>query len=384
MNKSVLARAAVAAPFLIALGAVACGKPAPADTAAAKPASAKLVSLNAEQRKRITVETAAVTAFRPVLEVTGTVAFNGDRSTQVLSPISGPVARLIAPLGAQVTPGQLLATVNSPDFATAVAALRKSEADAANKARIAARAEALFQNDALSRADLEQARTDLASATADREAAILTLRSLGVEDATITALREGKQTTPVEAAIRAPIAGTVVERLINPGQLLQAGTTVTFTVADLSSMWVLASVYSGDVALVRAGERVDVLIDGTAKPVNAHVDYVAPIVDPGTKATSVRVVAENPGQLLRRDLFVQLRIHSSAERRGILISSSAVLRDDDNLPFVFIAAADGSFARRRVTLGAHADLRYEITSGLSAGDQVVANGALFIQFAESQ
>ena len=382
MNKPHSARAtfAIAAPLLLALLA-ACGKESPD----AKPhADPKTFKLTAEQLKRIAVETVTVIDFRPVLEVTGTVAFNGDKSTQVLSPISGPVARLVAPLGAQVKAGDLLAAVSSPDFATAVAGLRKAEADAENKARIATRAEALFTNDALARADLEQARTDASSAAADREAAVLQLRSLGVDDATITAIREGKQATPVEAAIRAPIDGTVVERLINPGQLLQAGTTPTFTIADLSSMWVMASVYGADLALVHTGDHVDVITDASTKPVGARVDYVAPIVDPNTKATSVRVVADNPGQALKRDLFVRIRIHSASQRKGILVPSAAVLRDDENLPFVFIAAGDGTFARRRVTLGTHVDQKYEITGGLAAGDKVVADGALFIQFAESQ
>ncbi|MBI3567024.1 MAG: efflux RND transporter periplasmic adaptor subunit [Gemmatimonadetes bacterium] len=381
MNKHVSARAALVIASAALLALAGCNK---TPAAGAHETTATTFKLTDTQRARLTIQTVAVTSFHPVLEVTGTVAFNGDKSTQVLSPISGPVARLVAPLGAQVTPGQLLASVSSPDFAAAVAALRKAEASATNTARIAARAEALFQNDALARADLEQARTDAASAAADREAAVLTLRSLGVDDATIAAVREGRQTTPLEAAIRAPISGTVVERLINPGQLLQAGTTVTFTVADLSTMWVIASVYGADAAIVRAGMPVDVFTDGTTTPVRAHVDYVAPIVDPGTKATTVRVVAENPGQRLKRDLFVQLRIHSATERKGILVPSAAVLRDDENLPFVFLAAAEGSFARRRVTLGTHVDQRYEITGGLAVGDKVVADGALFIQFAESQ
>ena len=385
MSKSQSARTAIAvATSLLLTSLVACGSSA-SDKAAARAANhPRMLTVTAAQRARLTVETMAVASFRPVLEVTGTVAFNGDKSTQVLSPISGPVARLVAALGTHVTPGQLLATVRSPDFASAVAQLRKAQAAAANTARRAGRAEALFKNDALARADLEQARTDASSAEADQEAAVLLLRSLGVDDATIAAVRDDRQPAPIEAAIRAPIAGTVVERLINPGQLLQAGTTPTFTVADLSTMWVFASVYGADLALVRPGERVDVLTDGTPTPIGARVDYVAPIVDPGTKATSVRIVAGNPGQLLKRDLFVRLRIHSAVERRGILVASAAVLRDEDNLPFVFIAAADGTFARRRVTLGTRVGQRDEVTSGLSAGDQVVADGALFLQFAESQ
>ncbi|MBI1809355.1 MAG: efflux RND transporter periplasmic adaptor subunit, partial [Gemmatimonadetes bacterium] len=189
MNKHVSARAALVIASAALLALAGCNK---TPAAGAHETTATTFKLTDTQRARLTIQTVAVTSFHPVLEVTGTVAFNGDKSTQVLSPISGPVARLVAPLGAQVTPGQLLASVSSPDFAAAVAALRKAEASATNTARIAARAEALFQNDALARADLEQARTDAASAAADREAAVLTLRSLGVDDATIAAVREGR------------------------------------------------------------------------------------------------------------------------------------------------------------------------------------------------
>jgi multidrug efflux pump subunit AcrA (membrane-fusion protein) len=135
---------------------------------------------------------------------------------------------------------------------------------------------------------------------------------------------------------------------------------------------------------VSAGQSAEIIIDGSAKPVSAHVDYVAPIVDPGTKATSVRLIAGNGSQLLKRDMFVRIRIFSTRERTGLLVPAPSVLRDDENLPFVFIANADGSFSRRRVTLGAHVGEKYEITAGLAGGDKVLADGALFVQFAENQ
>jgi cobalt-zinc-cadmium efflux system membrane fusion protein len=367
--------------ILLAAAAGCTSKHADADAASQKPAAFRITD---EQRKRLTIVTAAKETFRPMLEVTGTVAFNGDRSTQVISPISGPVARVTVSLGAGVTQGQPLAIVSSPDFATAVATYRKAEEAARNTQRILKLDEQLFQNDAIARSDLDQSRTDASSAAADREAALLALRSLGLEEATITAIRDGKQTAPIEGAIRATIPGTVVEKLINPGQLMTGGATPAFTVADLSTVWVFASVYGADIGLVTAGDRVDVIVDGSAKPVPAHVDYVAPIVDPGTKATSVRIVAENPGQLLKRDLFVRMIIHSVNEVSGILVPSAAVLRDDDNLPFVLIAGADGSFLRRRVTLGHRIGDRYELRTGVAIGDKVVGDGALFIQFAESQ
>ena len=149
-------------------------------------------------------------------------------------------------------------------------------------------------------------------------------------------------------------------------------------------MWVIASVYATDIPLVTHGVAVDIMTDASTKPVHGVVDYVAPIVDPGTKATTVRIVAENPGQILKRDLFVRLVVHSRQERSGLLVPVASVLRDDDNLPFVFVVSSDGGFVRRRVNLGYRLGDRYEILTGLAAGDKVVGDGALFVQFAENQ
>ena len=362
-------------------------KDSPKDAAtatSADSASTGTFRVTDEQRTRLEIITVNPTAFRPVIEATGTVAFNGDHSTQVISPISGPVVRLIAPLGARVSAGQTLATVSSPDFAAAVASFRKAEEAARNTKRILDRNEQLFANDALARSDLDQSRTDAASAGADRDATEQQLRAIGIDEATIAAIHDNKPLGVIEAAIRAPIPGTVVERLITPGQLLQAGTTSAFTVADLSTVWVQVSVYGADVASVAVGDAVDIFADASTKPLAGHVDFIASIVDPGTRATTVRVLASNPGQLLKRDLFVRLQLHSSREHKGIVIPPSSVLRDDDNLPFVFIANADKSFSRRRITLGSAVKGGYEITEGLKAGEQILSNGALFVQFAEHQ
>lgn len=397
MSKLVLLRSTALAAIL-ATALTACGDRA-ADTSADKKSTATSAAaapiagsastpstfhVTDAQRERLQIVTVAVTKFRPVIEATGTVAFNGDRSTQVISPISGPVVRLVAQLGAQVTAGQTLATVSSPDFATAVAGYRKAEEMARNTKRIRDLDEKLFANDALARTNLDQARTDEASAIADRDAAAQQLRSIGIEESVINAIHDGKQTATVEGAIRAPIPGTVVEKLINPGQLLAAGTTIAFNIADLSSMWVLASIYGSDLASIHVGETVEIVTDVSLTPVRGHVDFVASIVDPGTRATTVRILAGNPNQLLKRDMFVRVRILSARERSGIMVPATSVLRDDDNLPFVFIANADKSFSRRRITLGTAVDGRYEIVDGVNAGEQVLANGALFVQFAEHQ
>ena len=370
--------------IVLLLVLAACSSNGSARPADSPNAAQSAFTLTQEQRARIHLVTLQNTPFRPTLEATGTVAFNGDHSTPVLSPISGPALSILVNPGAVVTKGQALATVSSPDFASAVAGYRKAESAYRNAKRIADLDEQLFKNDALARRDLEQAQTDLAAAAADRDAAMQQIRALGVEEAQIDAIRDNKPTDQLQATIRAPIAGTVVEKLISPGQLLQAGTTQCFTVADLSSMWVLANVFPSDVKDVAVGEPVDVITDAASMPLKGRVDYVAALVDPTSKAIAVRVLVPNMNHVLRKDMFVHVGIHSAHEHTGLLVPTTSVLRNEENLPFVYVAVPNGSFGRRRVTLGSRVGDQYEVTAGLTAGEKVVSEGALFLQFAESQ
>ena len=144
-----------------------------------------------------------------------------------------------------------------------------------------------------------------------------------------------------------------------------------------------------DLAAVSVGDPVDVVVGtagvGTdAQTIPGKVDKISAIVDPNTRAVGVRVVAENPQHVLRKQMYVRVLIHSRNEITGLLIPISAVLRDDENLPFVYVAQSDGSFARRQVTLGSRVADQYEIAAGLRAGDQVVISGGLFVQFMQSQ
>jgi cobalt-zinc-cadmium efflux system membrane fusion protein len=319
-----------------------------------------------------------------VVEVTATVAFNGDQSTQVISPVSGPVARILAEPGARVTAGQALALVASPDFAADLAAYRKAVAAAANAERIADLDQRLFDNDALARRDLDQAQTDAAAAVADRDAALEQLRSLGVDSAALESITQRKPVSISQATIRAPISGTVVEKLITPGQLLEAGATPCFTVANLASVWVMANVFESDLPEITVGDSAEIRPTDGSRVFPGRVGYVAALVDPDTRATAVRVVADNPGGALKRDMYVRVTIYARHQRTGILLPASAIQRDEDNLPFLFVAMPDGSFARRHVQLGGRVGDRYEIVSGVASGDQVITEGGLFVRFAENQ
>jgi cobalt-zinc-cadmium efflux system membrane fusion protein len=363
-----------------------CGSRADADSVARTDSTRKDSSLvlPAGQRERIGIVVVAPSTFHRVVQTTGTVAYDGDQSTQILAPISGPVTRILVQPGVRVHRGQALAYVSSPDFAEAVADYRKARATAENAERVAKLDEQLFKNDAIARRDLEQAQTDAISAAADRDAAFQHLQALGVDDATLEALEAGKAAAEARGVIRSPIEGTLVERAITPGQLLEAGSTPCFTVADISAMWVMANVFESDLEAVHVGDAATITSGASREPMTGRVDNVAAFVDPSTKATAVRIVVPNHGRLLKKDMYVDVGIRSRNESRGLLVPVSAVLRDEDNRPFVFIEDPAGRYERRTVKLGSRIDERYEINDGLHAGDHVISRGGLFLQFAQSQ
>jgi cobalt-zinc-cadmium efflux system membrane fusion protein len=386
-----LFRVATSAAVALVFGGTACAKEsAPAATVAdsgggraSAASSPQDVGLTADQATRLQVATVMIAPFRPVITTTGTVAFNGDHSTQVLAPVSGPVTQILVSPGAYVRRGQALATVTSPDFAAATSAFRKALSTSRNLQRIADLDAQLFKNDAIARREMEQAQTDAASAAADRDAAAEQLRALGVDAAAVDAVRANRGAAAA-AVIRAPLDGTVVEKLVTPGQLIQAGTTPVFTIADLSTVWVMANVFESELALVAAGESATITSGASPLPVTGQVAYVGSLVDPATRATMVRILAPNPRDVLKRDMLVNVSIRAAQARNALVLPASAVLRDDQNLPFVFIALPNNRFARRQVTLGSRTGDLYEVKSGLASGERIVSNGALFVQFAGSQ
>jgi cobalt-zinc-cadmium efflux system membrane fusion protein len=354
-----------------------------AETSPPNAATASNVVLTAAQREKIHLETIKPSGFRRTIDTTGTVDFDNDQATTILAPISGPVTRLVASLGANVNPGDVLATAASPDYATAVSTYRKAVVTAKNARRIAELTQELAHNN-LSRKEVEQAQTDAANADADCDAALEELHSLDIDEATIRAIQEDHPATNLVGYIRSPLAGTVVEKLITPGQLLQAGTTPCFTVADLSLVWVTANIFESDLASVEAGDPAEIVTGASPTNLTGKVDYISAIVDPTTRAIGVRVVAQNPKDILKKQMYVRVLIHSRRDQTGLLAPVSAILRDDEDLPFVYLNNADGSFARRRITLGSRVGDRYETTAGLAEGDQVVVEGGLFLQFLQNQ
>lgn len=342
------------------------------------------VTLSAAQRQHINLYTVKSSTFRRTIETTGVVDFDMDQATSVLAPFSGPVSRLLASAGEQVKKGQALAVVDSPDFATAVSAYRKALVTARTARRLADLEKDLILHHGVAQREADQAETDAANAAADRDAALQTLISLNVDPRAIRDIQEGRTISRIEGVIRSPIAGTVVEKLISPGELLQAGTTPCFTVADLSRVWVKAQLFGADVAAVHVGDPADVVTGIATTSFSGTVANIAALVDPDTRSVAARVVVRNPGDFLKKQMYVRVLIHARQDSSGLLVPASAVLRDDENLPFVYVAEPAGGYARRQVTLGYRSGDRYDITEGLRAGDQVVVEGGLFLQFMQNQ
>jgi cobalt-zinc-cadmium efflux system membrane fusion protein len=331
------------------------------------------VRLTKAQRAHIQLYTVVPVGYRETVEAPGTVDFDNDHATSVVSPFTGPVTRIFVALGQHVAKGQPLAAVASADVANAVAAYRKAAVASANARRVAAADRDLAAHNGISEREAAQAQTDAASAEADRVAALQALASLGASPA-----------SGLNGIIRAPVSGVIADKTVTPGQLLQAGSSAAFTVANLSQVWVLAQISPSDLSNVGIGDAATINPGNGTGPFHGTIQNIGTSVDPNTRAIVARIVAPNPGDLLKKQMYVDVSVESGRVSTGLLVPVSAVLRDDENLPFVYIALPDGSFARRHVTLGYRDSQNYDVTSGLETGDKIVADGAIFLQFMQSQ
>ncbi len=350
----------------------------------ASAATPTIVMLSQAQLQHIRLYTVTASAFHKTVEAAGVVDFDNDQATSVMSPISGPVTRLLVTPGQTVRAGDALAYVDSPDFAAALGAYSKALATAKTNRQLADADKDLAQHNGVSAREAQQAETDAANAEADRDAALQGVLALKLDPKVIKEIQQGHPISRVEGAIRSPISGTLVEKLITPGQLLQAGSTPAFTVANLSKVWVMAQISGSDLSSVTPGDPAEVETGEGQSPMNGTVDNISALVNPDTRAVLARVVVENPHNLLKKQMYVRVKIHSRASTQGFLVPVSAVLRDDVNLPFVYVAQPSGGFSRQHVTLGYRNGDQYDIPEGIKAGDRVVIDGSVFVQFMQTQ
>lgn len=347
----------------------------------AKADTAELFSVPKEQMAHIQVVAAEKGPLPRVLRLSGAVAYNAFQTTPVFAAIGGPVHEILVAPGQVVHAGQPLLTVTSPDYSAARSAYIKARDAYALADKLYTRAVDLFAHGAIAEADLQQAESNRTQAHADVESTADALRALGIKDPE-TILKNPTQTT-AEIPVPAPVSGEIVERLVGPGQLLQNGVTQCFTISNTDTVWVLVNVYQSDLPYVRVGNAVDINTESYPEMFHGKISYIAPALDPGTRTLQARIVTENPGKKLKKDMYVTALVNAGSIPEAITVPDASLLRDTENQPFVYVLTDGNKFARRLVTLGPSNKGRTQLTSGLNEGEQVAANGSLFLQFKNS-
>lgn len=313
------------------------------------------------------------------LRLTGAVAYNSFRTTPVITQVSGLVSRVVVAPGQKVTQGQPMLYVASPDYSQLRTNYLKAKDAYALAQKAYARAQDLYQHHAIAEQALEQAASAEVQAGGDLAAAQAALKVMGIADP--DALVQAPPS--FEVPVKAPIGGLVVEQDVSAGQLIQPGSTQCFMISDISSVWVLVNVYQKDLPFVHVGDPVTIQTDSYPDIFNGRISYVAASLDPTTRTLQARIDTPNRGDKLKKDMYVTATVQAGRIQNAIALPDAAVLRDSENQPFVYVMASPNQFGRRSVTLGESLDGRTEITSGLKSGDQVIGDGSLFLQFANS-
>ena len=313
------------------------------------------------------------------LRLTGAVAYNAFKTTPVITQVGGPVSRILVVPGQRVRQGQPMLEVTSPDYSQLLDTYLKVRETFRVADKNYARAQDLYQHNAISERDLLQAESDHNQAQADVNASEQAMKILGIKNP--DNLAKGPSTA--EIPVIAPIAGEVVERQVSPGQVIQAGQTQAFTISDLGTVWVLANVYQNDLSSVHVGDDVVVETDAYAQIFHGRISYLSAALDPNTRTLQARIVVDNPGEKLKRDMYCTVTVTAGAISNALAVPDAAVLHDDENQPFVYVATTANQFARRAVSIGQSQNGTTQILSGLSPGDRIVGDGGLFLQFANS-
>ncbi len=327
-------------------------------------------------RSRCSPWVSTVSSARELTE--GKIAVDGDHVTPVFSPYSGRVTRVIAAPGDTVRPGAPLATVEAAEFVQA----QNDLATAASQVKIAriseARKHASFEAKGGSLQDWQQAQADLSAAETARNAARDRLQILGRSAADIDALEASQAMSP-SAAIVAPLGGVVVDRQVGPGQYLQAGgSTPLFTIADPTTVWLVANVREADAGLVHPGQAVEVrVLAYPQRAFKARVTYVAAMLDPVTHRLPVRAQIDNHDGALKPEMFANFRILTSEASDAPAVPESAIVYEGA-AAHVWVLSDDGVLSYRSIRVGRSNEGLVEVLDGLKTGERIVTQGGLFI------
>ncbi len=381
------------AALVAALAAASMAFSAPARAVDNDDATIGRVTVTNDQMRQLDIAPAKLKPFTTSKSAIGQIAFNEDASTAVLSPFSGRVTKLLKKIGEDVKRGDPLFEIDSPevvqaqtDFIGALQALEKAKSQLNLTKRTLDRQLSLMSDKATAQRDVDQARNEFAAAESDvatAQGAASSARNrlrviFGREGQEIERLEREKLINPL-ITINAPIDGTVVNRKIGPGQFIRADAgEPLFSISDLSVMWLKAYVPESDISYIRTGQELQVKVSAFPDQVfTARITSVGASSDQQTRRIVVRSEIDNPGRMLKADMFATFRIATGQPVSGPAVPVTSIIRDGDAAS-VWVESEPQVFERRKVRLGGETNGLVQITSGLNPGERVVGRGAIFV------
>jgi cobalt-zinc-cadmium efflux system membrane fusion protein len=347
---------------------------------------------SATQWATLTVEPVQQKVFRSEHVTEGKIAVDEDRSTPIFSPYAGRVTKLFVKPGDIVTVGQTLFTVEAADmvqaqndFISAATALNKARS-ALNLAQINdKRQRLLYEGKAVPLKEVQQAQgaldaaqNDVRSAEVALEATRNRLRILGKTDQEITDFQE-KGTINPATPIYAPIAGTIVQRKVGPGQYVGSGASdPVFIIGDLATVWLVAYVRETDAPLVHVGQPIYfTVLAYPDRTFPATISYVAAALDPTSRRLLVRASVDNSAGLLKPEMFASVKILTGESDIEIAVPRDAIIYEGDTAR-VWVVRDDKGIELRRIKVGLTNGTMVEVLGGLAPSDRVITQGSLFI------
>lgn len=311
---------------------------------------------------------------------TGVVQANAYRTTPVVSVVRGIVRRVNAELGQNVSRGQTMAVVFSDDLAIAQSRYLNAAAELDEHHKHHVRTVRLVEIGAASREELEQATTKIKTSESEVASQRQRLMLLGLSSARIARLKSPSQVSS-EVSLPAPVSGTVISRLSNPGEVIPADKEI-LRIADLSSVWVIGQVYEKDLGKVVVGSGASITSDTyPGRVFRGRVSYIDPTLDPATRTAQARIELANPGQVLKIGMFVNVAFAAlgGSEVTTPVIPKGSV-QNINNQQVVFVeTATPNTYTMRPVKLGPEVNAQYAVLEGLTVGERVVTEGSFMLR-----
>lgn len=337
------------------------------------------VQLDPGMMNNVHIETVKSETMRRVLTATGKVQFNDDHVVRILAPMAGQVTNFSLRVGDRVEKDQVVFSLKSREVAALVTDYLDSQRDQDLAEKTWNMTKDLFDHQAASRISLQQAENDLAKAKAHVARAAESLQVLGIDPKDVDAGRGLQALIPVHS----PASGIIIDRAVTAGQFVQGDGTALLTIADPSTVWVLADVFENDLHLIHAGQHAQVTaVAYPSRRFSATVERIGDKVDPDSRTMKVRLLVSNADLLLKPEMFITAGFELSGTAAGLTIPAQAVIVEGSR-SYAFVQTGDRTFTRRSVTATPDGSGRLRVTDGVKAGDRVVTDGALLVNFRQA-